>query len=45
MSQRGVTDGRLSTLREQNQTELSRTALELQAKGKINSKILTMMVT
>jgi hypothetical protein len=40
----GVTDGRLS-IREKKQTELSRTALESEVKGKIISKYLTMMVT
>ena len=41
----GVTDGRLSTLRENKQTEMSRTALQLEVKGKIIRKNLTMMVT
>jgi len=40
----GVTDGRLSILREKKQTELSRTALVLEVKGKIISKNLTVMV-
>jgi len=41
----GVTDGRLSILREKKQTEFSITALELEVKGKIIRKNLTILVT